>query len=201
MNLPPLQESYKLAFEIAAEKLKGADLAQVCSKSGAELEQGALKIRFLNQTVHIHLPQLTFQPELPLIERVIILRYLVNASGVPQAGRWISFSDLPGGGPYLPAFRKRVIEPLLRRFSEAGDEMRESASALGGEEFGYGDVGVVFQVLPKVRMAFVLWEGDEELPPNANVLLDESVKGYLSSDDVRELGWRVVYRMMAAAGR
>lgn len=195
MKLPPPQHNYKLAFEIAAEKLLRADLNEVCRRSGARCGSGALEVRFLCQTLRILLPHVKFQPELPLIEQVITLRYLVNASGTPPAGRWVSFSDLPGGAPYFPAFRKRVIEPFLKCFSGAGGKLLEAAEALGGEELDYGDVGVVFQVFPKVKVAFVLWEGDEEVPPNASVLFDESVRGYLLPDDLRELGWRLVYRM------
>jgi len=196
MKLPPPQQNYKLAFEIAAEKLRSADLEEVCRRSGARRGSGVLGGRFLRETLRIFLPQVAFQPELPLIEQVITLRYLINASGMPPTGRWISFSDLPGGAPYFPAFRKRVVEPLLKCFSEAGGKLVEAAKALGGEELDYGDVGVVFQVFPKVKVAFVLWEGDEEVPSNANVLFDESVRGYLSPDDLRELGWRLVYRMI-----
>jgi len=139
MRLPPPQQNYKLAFDIAAERLRGADLEEVCRRSGARCGAGVLEVRFLCETLRIFLPQVAFQPELPLIEQVITLRYLINASGKSPTGRWISFSDLPGGAPYFPAFRKRVIGPFLRYFSGAGLEVGPQDDQGGG---GYWAVDI-----------------------------------------------------------
>jgi len=182
---------------MAADELRGTDLEDLCRKSGAayQPENRAVEVPFLGHTCRIFLPQITFEPDLPLPEKIVVLHYLLRASGRPLKGRWISFSHVPGGATYFPAFRRRVIEPFLRHFSGAGDRLVKAARALGGEEFEYGDVGVVFRVFPKVKVAFVLWEGDEEVPPNANVLFDESVSEYLSTEDISELSWRLVRRM------
>jgi len=199
MNLPPPQNNYGLAFRIATDVLRKADLDEVCRRSGAAYrpEDSVIEVPFLKYICRILLPQWTFlEPDLSLPEQVLVLHYLLHASGTPLKGRWISFSEVPGGATYFPAFRSRSIEPFLRHFSGAGRRLIEAARALGGEEFGYGDVGVVFRAFPRVKVAFVLWEGDEEVPPNANVLFDETVSDYLSTEDISELSWRLVHRMI-----
>jgi hypothetical protein len=56
-----------------------------------------------------------------------------------------------------------------------------------------------FQVLPRVAMQLCLWEGDEEFPPEANVLFDENIGGYLPVEDIAVVSGMLIYRLMAIA--
>ena len=47
-----------------------------------------------------------------------------------------------------------------------------------------------------VPVTFVLWKGDEELPPEGNILFDSTISEYLSVEDINVLceiiAWRLV---------
>jgi hypothetical protein len=44
-----------------------------------------------------------------------------------------------------------------------------------------------------------LWKGDEEFPPEGNILFDRSIIGVLSAEDVAWLSGMVVYPMIGRA--
>jgi len=59
------------------------------------------------------------------------------------------------------------------------------------------DVGFEFKVFPKVPLQLILWEGDDEFPPEASILFDETIGEILSPEDVAWLSGMLVYRLIA----
>jgi hypothetical protein len=43
----------------------------------------------------------------------------------------------------------------------------------------------------------ILWIGDDEFPPEANILFDQTIGDFLSPEDVAWLAGMVVYRLIA----
>ncbi len=71
-----------------------------------------------------------------------------------------------------------------------------AAVELGGTKTNYGDTSVVIPAFSRVPINIVIWKGDEEFPPNASILFDETVLDYLSAEDInvlcQTLTWRLV---------
>ncbi len=130
---------------------------------------------------------------------ILLLLYLMEATGRAHEGRWISFEQLPGGTGYLASFRGRVVQPALRAFGPRPDRLLEAARALGGEPLSLGDVAVRVPALPCVPIAYVLWRGDDEFPPSMSVVFDASVEGYLDAEVLTALAELTSRRLAAAA--
>ncbi len=130
---------------------------------------------------------------------ILLLLYLLEATGIPAAERWISFEQLPGGTGYLASFRGRVVQPILKTFGPQPQRLLDAARALGGEPLALGDFAVRIPALPRVPIAYALWSGDEEFPPGASVVFDASVEGYLDAEVVTVLAELVTRRLVAAA--
>jgi len=43
------------------------------------------------------------------------------------------------------------------------------------------------KALPRVPLTVTLWLGDEELPPEGNIIFDSSITGYLPTEDITVL--------------
>jgi hypothetical protein len=202
----PYVSPYDRAFKLACEALISANIEERAGKSGAYFEKQGdgrclIKLPFLSRYCLIQFPEITvtYQDEkedLPLWSTLIILHYIVRAQGSPLAGEWISFRQLSGGEVYYPAFEKRSQKPLLNFFAHRGDLFEEAGRALGGAKAPTGDRGVVINALPRVPIAFLLWNGDEELPPDTRILFDASVPDYLSTEDVVVLAQQAVMRLI-----
>jgi hypothetical protein len=89
---------------------------------------------------------------------------------------------------------------MVTTFGGKPDLLLKVATELyGAVPFDQGDVSVVVRALPHVPIALILWEGDEEFPPEGNVLFDRSIIGLLSAEDVAWLSGMVVYPMIGRA--
>lgn len=197
---------YKVAFGLAKEKLLQSDIQERCAKSGAIYTpaEGLIELPFINRTCRIRLPEVTFDPledgtELRLPDQILILHYLNTASGVPLSNEMIAFGQIPDGTFYVPAFRKRSMDGLVSVFGKKPDALLEAAKRIGGRPADYGDVAVMFRVLPRVPVTFVLWRGDEEFPPSGNVLFDSTISQYLPTEDVAVLTGMVVSHLCRAS--
>ena len=118
-----------------------------------------------------------------------------TASGASPSQKWITFGEVPGGEIYLPVFRARSIDRMVRAFGGQEAALVEAARAVGGTELDLGDVSVRVQALPRVPVAVVLWRGDDEFPPSGNLLFDASVTTYLPMEDMVVLAGMVASQL------
>lgn len=127
---------------------------------------------------------------------ILLLHYITRKiKGLPSIqGEWISFKELDGGIPYYAAFKKRVINPLLKKYGSEPEHFLEISRKFKSEklEMGDGDASVVFEVLDGVPMLITFWRADAEFGPEANVLFDKSIKDIFCTEDVVVLSAFVV---------
>jgi hypothetical protein len=185
------QEAVELAFASAQRRFRGLDPAAVATRSASEwrLERGGgyLKLSFLNQQYQVTFPQATIRGEggvePPLVRRVLILHYLIQAQGERVVGRWVDFRSLPGGVVYYPVFRGRVISRLVRMFGERPQELIQATAPLGGREVAMADVAVEIPAFSRVPVVFALWEATDEFGPEGQVMYDDTLPAYLETED------------------
>jgi len=197
-------DDYFNAKKIAVADLSSYSVEAIRACSEFEmLSDSVFQVPFLSRSYHVRYPDFTFKDaadstaEVPIQEQVIILHYMNAMQKTPVAGRWIAYREIPGAAFYYSSFVKRAIDPLKKVFGSNVEALPPVAEKLGGEAIDNGDVGYVFHVLPKVPLQLILWEGDEEFSPEANILFDETAGNYLSPEDAAWLAGMLVYRLIA----
>lgn len=121
---------------------------------------------------------------------VLILRYLIGIlkQGYNQTGEWISFKELRGGPSYYPAFQKNTIKPILKSLGEDPDSLiKNLTSRFGGKFVEGGDVSVELVTFPDVRVKFIFWFADKELPPEVTILFDRELAEIFTTEEVATL--------------
>lgn len=131
--------------------------------------------------------------------QALIAYYFCTADGTPPAGRWISFSELPDGIFYVQAFQSYTGRELGRHFGNDVAAFSWAAEKCGGDAIALGDAAYVFQVLPRVVLATVAWQGDEDFPPSYRLLFDAAVDHYLTTDACAVLGSALTRRLLREA--
>jgi hypothetical protein len=185
------EEAVELALYSAQKQLGTKDPKVVAERSGAALSTGDggqyLKLTFLNRTYWVFFPEGAVRDEAgeepPLVRRVLILHYLIQARGKGLASRWVDFRSLPGGVAYYPVFRGRVISRLVRMFGQRPPALIAAAAPLGGRPIEMADVGVEIQAFPRVPVVFALWEASDEFGPEGTVMFDDSLPTFLETED------------------
>jgi hypothetical protein len=200
------QKNYQQSFDLACASIKGMNLEERARNAGADCrkENGEeILIHFFSEPYHIHFPRVEFyspsKKAVSLVTRVLLLHYLIRADGTPFSKRWVGYKDIPGGLLYAGVFARRVTEPLQKRFGGSAKLFQEVGMSLGGDPAGVGDASFILQVLPSIRLQYVLWEGDDEFSPSVQLLFDSSVDHYLSLEDIVVLGQMSTGRLINRA--
>ena len=194
-----------VAFGIVRDRLAAVDLEEQSRLSDSRYESVnsgiTVTVDYLGKPYVISFPDLTVLPEgdaneLPLREKILVLRYLAQAKGTTATNKLITYRDIPGGVVYFPTFSKRSTAQLTRQFGREPELLVEASKTLDGRETDLGDTGVVINGFNRVPITLVLWHGDKELAPQMNMLFDTNITDYLESEDVtvlcEVLTWKLV---------
>ena len=122
-------------------------------------------------------------PVLPV--QTFLLRCLLEAKDVPDAGDWKTFREMPWGELYIQPYTGRVLTRAAFTFGTRVAAFRAACEKLGAIPVNRGDAGYLFPFFGPYRMQLLVWEGDEEFPPNAQVLYsDNFAQGFAAEDRV-----------------
>ena len=122
-------------------------------------------------------------PNLPT--QTFLLRYLLEAKEVAWKGEWKTFREMPWGELYIKPYTGRVLTRAAFTFSFKLDAFRKAAEKMGATPVKHGDAGYLFDLIGGYQMQIMVWAGDEEFPPNAQVLYsDNFAEGFAAEDRV-----------------
>jgi hypothetical protein len=188
MNKSP----YNLAetLDVARKDFSQKPALQMAANSGClyDLETKHFIVPFLGQKYSVTYPEglvtyLHDKTEAPIITAILLLHYLVNASGVDLSKNWVSFKELQGGRIYSDPFQHRAVIPFIKSFGGRPADFIRAAEKLQAEKAEHGDLSYIITVLPRVPLLYILWQGDEEFPPNGTILFDNYANTYLHTED------------------
>ncbi len=196
------KESFELALNLAVKKLSSMKAEEICRNSGASrIDDENVLIQYLNRPyqVAISTGKISLkdkEEDVPIKNKILILHYLTQATGAPFTNKLIAYTQLQGGKFYCPAFHKRTLEPILKCFGNQPELLLDAAQRLGGKKASHGDVSVGIDAFPFVRIVIVLWRGDDEVPSGGNILFDQNIKDYLSTEDVVVLTEILIWKLI-----
>ena len=212
MTEAPAERRFADALAKARAEWAAADAAACAARAGCELAEGGVLVPLFGAPHLVTHPggEVTqeagpgpAEPGRPahVAVAILLLHYLLTADGLPPAGTWSAYRELPDGMFYAFSFMQRAEQPVARAFaaSPAGlDGFRAAARALGGDALTLGDAAFRFVALPRVDVAVLVWAGDDEEPGEARVLFDASAGHYLPAEDLAGLGGQLAHRLLAA---
>ena len=121
----------------------------------------------------------------PLPTQTFLLRYLLECKDVAWGGLWKTFREMPWGEMYIKPYTGRVLTRAAFTFGFRIPAFRAAAEKMGAEPVKHGDAGFEFQLVGGYKMQILVWEGDDEFPPNAQVLYsDNFADGFAAEDRV-----------------
>ena len=121
----------------------------------------------------------------PLPTRTFLLRYLLESKQVAFGGEWKTFREMPWGEMYIKPYTGRVLTRAAFTFGTRVAAFKAAAEKMGAVPLKHGDAGYQFDLIGPYRMQIMVWEGDDEFPPNAQVLYsDNFAEGFAAEDRV-----------------
>jgi hypothetical protein len=188
----------------AQAKLRTTDRVVVAQQSGATIDpNGNLRMEFLGREYVIDQTEWTVQrgdgATPASMMQSLLLTYLYKADGTPPRDRWLGFRELPDGLFYASAFQGYTGAELIRDLNGDVAAFKTASEKLQGTALGIGDAGYDFQVLPRLKLAVVMWAGDDEFPAQAQVLFQETAAHYLITEALAIVGSLLIGQIVKAA--
>jgi hypothetical protein len=180
--------------------------AALALRSGATYVDGCLLLPYWEMRINLSWPALkaTCLPngsDCSTFDTAMLVYYLHTADGSPMADRWIGFRELPDGAFYNQAFQGYSGDRIAGAFGDDPETFHEAARGLGGWQLpALADYAYAFQPFPRIRLAAVLWPGDEDFPSKSSVLFDAAASHYMTTDGLALLGSGLAHRLLRARG-
>ncbi len=119
----------------------------------------------------------------PLPVQTFLLRYLLESKQTPWAGAWKTFREMPWGELYIKPYTGRVLTRAAFTFGTRIDAFQSACEKLGGIKLSHGDAGYQLELLDGYRMQILVWAGDDEFPPSAQVLYSDNFEAAFAPED------------------
>ena len=181
----------EVPFAFYEEKFRALDPASVQERlKNVSWDGKEFTVTILGRTFAISHPEYAIRaldegklPPLPT--QTFLLRYLLESKDVAWAGQWKTFREMPWGEMYIKPYTGRVLTRAAFTFSFKLDAFKAAAEKMGAEPVKHGDAGYRFDLIGGYQMQILIWQGDEEFPPNAQILYsDNFAEGFAAEDRV-----------------
>jgi hypothetical protein len=179
---------YDDALTLAAEKLSQLPPEKACEACGALYENGEFFMPWLNKKRALS------SASLP--HKILWLHYLTASGSKNETGQLIAYREVSPALFYEPNFYKRAVKPLVNCFGKEPEKLVKTGIALGGKTSAHGDASVTINILPYLPLTFIIWNGDDEFPPDGNILFDKSAKTWFAPEDLAVLASAAVYDLI-----
>ena len=198
------EESMLRQLDELRETVSKSQPEMLAFRSGITLEQTGLRFSYWNRPVNLSWPDLEATyldtgKACPVFDLTLFLFHLRAADGTSLADRWIGFGELLGGAFYKQAFQGYSGDRLAQALGEKTGAFHSAAKAIRGWQLTWlAENAYGFQALPRLRLAAVIWPGDEEFPSRASILFDAASSHYMTTDGLAILGSGLVSRLTKA---
>lgn len=163
---------------------------EAVSRTGADFDGEAFTLRLVNATYRLTWPQYTITADREdafalkaLPGQTFLLRWLLEGKRLPAHGGYKTFRDMPWGELYIQPFTGRCLTRAAYTFGTRVPAFCAAMERLGAKKLPHGDAGYELELLPGYPMQLIVWEGDEEFPPNSQILYSDNFAESFSAED------------------
>ena len=181
----------EVPFAFYEEKFRSLEPASVTRRLKDVCWNGEeFTVKLLGREFAIAHPEYAIRPldggKLPALPtQTFLLRYLLESRDVAWKGQWKTFREMPWGEMYIKPYTGRVLTRAAFTFGFRLSAFRTAAEKMGAKPVAHGDAGYEFELVSGYKMQILVWEGDDEFPPNTQVLYsDNFAEGFAAEDRV-----------------
>ena len=165
---------------------RAADPAEIATRlPNTNYDGKSFYVNLLGTTYTVLHPACAITPACALPVQTFLLRYLLESKTASWQGTWKTFREMSWGELYIKPYTGRVLTRAAFTFGTRVDAFKAACEKLGAIPVSHGDAGYQFDFTDGTAMQIMVWAGDEEFPPNAQVLYsDNFADGFAAEDRV-----------------
>lgn len=202
MNIPYEKDNKeRVPFTHYLEEFAKLDPAAASVRSGIPFneETGEFTLRMLGKEFLITWPEFSVRRKdeedaqyAAILEgvpaRIMAIRMIANGVAAQGTGKFLTYREVPWGTVYLQQFTGRCINRLAFSYGNNLDKFREIMERMGAVKLSLGDASYEFEFLNNHFVRFILWAGDDEFPPSAQILFSDNFPLSFSAEDMAVMG-------------
>ena len=179
----------EIPFSHYEGKFARLDPQEVLSRLGdVRWENGEFYVNLLGRAYAIAHPQYCLRavdggsvPPLPC--QTFLLRYLLESKTVSWCGQWKTFREMPWGELYIKPYTGRVLTRAAFTFGTRLQNFCAACEKMGAKRINHSDAGYQFSFIGGYDMQILVWAGDEEFPPSAQILYSDNFEEGFAPED------------------
>ena len=122
---------------------------------------------------------------------LFLLHYLMRALDISLAEVWVSEKDIPSGAAFFRGPHTLPTHLVVQAFGNNLEKLAVRCEALGGAPLNMADRAFRFEITPRIPVAVLYWQGDEDFPAESRLLFDRTISRHLPLDIVYALAVQV----------
>lgn len=186
-------EHYKAVYE-------KQDPKEISARTGLpyDEEKQVFTLNFLYKTYEVSWPGFAVNRTeedgefCPLLEmdaaRILVIRHLTEGCAAVSTGNFLTYREMPWGEVYFRQFSGRCIMRLAFSYGNRLEVFNRAMERLGAEKLELADASWEFEILDGFPVRFLLWAGDEEFPPSAQILFGDNFPIAFHTEDLAVIG-------------
>ena len=180
----------EVPFAHYEERFRQLDAAEAAARTDTKWDGAEFYVNLIGREYAISHPDFSIRATdggavPPLPTQTFLLRYLLESKSAAWTGEWKTFREMPWGEMYIKPYTGRVLTRAAFTFGTRLAAFKAAAEKMGAMPVSHGDAGCEFDMIGGYKMRILVWEGDDEFPPNAQVLYsDNFAEGFAAEDRV-----------------
>lgn len=199
--LPEYEKDNKerIPFEYYMEEFKKMDPIAASVRTGIpyDTETQTFKIRVMQKEYEVSWPELqittadsaTYSPLMEMTAaKISVIRFLTQGNEAVPTDKYLTYREFPSGEVYFRQFNGRCIMRLAFSYGSKLEKFAEQMEKIGAKKLSFGDVSYEFEYMNGYTVRFILWAGDEEFPPSAQILFSDNFTISFVAEDLAVVG-------------
>ena len=177
-------------FEHYVELFRNLNPEEACARTGAAFDGTAFTLRLVNAEYKITWPDYSITADRDdafalkaLPGQTFLLRWLLEGKAVPARGQFKTFREMPWGELYIQPFTGRCLTRAAFTFGTRVAQFSAAMEKLGAKKLPHGDAAYELELLPGYAMQLIVWAGDDEFPPNSQILYSDNFADSFAAED------------------
>ena len=175
-------------------KLDPAEASERCGVNYDALTQ-SFKIRLMYVNYELTWPAFSIRSDDPdglaltnLPAQMLLIRYLLEGRSSRGTGAFLPYREMPWGEVYLKPFTGRCLTRAAFAFGTRLEAFKAALKKMPVIPLDRGDASCQMEILPGYDIRLIVWEGDDEFPPNSQILFSDNFPQAFSAEDRTVVG-------------
>lgn len=191
--MPVIENNKEMVpFEYYLEKYKELNPTEVSTRTGVKFdaEQNCFHMRLLYTDYRLYWPDLRIESDCEgalalqsIPAQIYLIRFLLEGCASVGSGHFLTYREMPWGDVYLTPFTGRCLTRAAFTFGTRLESFKTAAEKLNLIPIQYGDAAYQAEIMPGYEIRLIVWEGDEEFPPNSQILFSDNFPQAFSAED------------------